>query len=262
MEILNDDTNVDSNSSELKILNKLGSESLNEYNKNVQSHRVKFLFSEENQFFTGETDCRRLQAFLLVWTGLSIEMTKGVEDWIRRAGQKCQSLSVGLDNIGGKLLKHSVHEANHDKMLVDDLEYLVKSWNEKFKGSLTSEMVRSIGNSTGTQEYVALHENVINGPKPFCQAAIEFEIERLSVYCAPWWVQNVLASLGAEYSSGMSFLEEHILLDGGHTRFNSILIQECLTVTKDLESLVTTAKAALSAYNKFLSDCIRLSATL
>ena len=60
-----------------------------QYSALVHPQRVEFLNSRGINYFMGHQNPRELLAFLLVWTGFSIKMTEKVENWIQRAGEKC-----------------------------------------------------------------------------------------------------------------------------------------------------------------------------
>ena len=58
-------------------------------------------------------------------------MTQPVEEWIRRAGVKCQK--IGLSSLGKALIKHARHEAGHHRFMIADLWTLVDAWNDSHK---------------------------------------------------------------------------------------------------------------------------------
>lgn len=182
-------------------------------------------------------------------------MTKSVEYWIRSAGDRC--LDLGYNSIGEKLKSHAKHEAGHEKMLENDLTILVSLWNQKFGGAMNLEELTSFDLLPSSKRYIQLHEEVIKSMTPFSQTAIEYEIERLSVTVAPRWVENILYTLGAEFKPCVTFLEEHILLDQGHTKFNTLLMEKCLTDSKTAEALVKSGSEAIQCYSDFLTECKR-----
>lgn len=224
-----------------------------QYNQLVHKERSRFIGRPGLRFFVSEQDQKKIHAFMILWTGYSIRMTEQVESWIQRAGQSTQKL--GLNEIGQHLSRHAEHEANHDQMLVQDLEALVQLWNKKYLGSMSSHEVRSLPLPEATQDYIRLHEEVISGKSPYCQVAIEFEIERLSVGFGPQMIENVLYGLGPEFKAGISFLEHHVVLDQGHTQFNAKLMEQTIKAGGSVNALATIGINALKIYGDFLDQC-------
>ena len=128
-------------------------------------------------------------------------------------------------------------------------------WNEIYGGSMSTHEIMSLKTPESSQSYVKLHEQIIKGTSPFAQVAIEFEIERLSINLAPQWLENIIFRLGSQFRDGLTFLEEHILIDQGHTKFNTNLLEKCLEETNDISSLISAGTEALICYQDFLNDC-------
>ena len=106
--------------------------------------------------------------------------------------------------------------------------------------------------------YRELHENVIAGMAPHGQLAIEYEIEMLSVSYGPVLIQRCSDLSGPEILEGLSFLQDHVELDAGHTHFNRLQLSRLLGKRPGLlDGLVAAGSAALDAYAMFLDDCFR-----
>ncbi len=236
---------------------KNSSKQYNFYNKSMHASRVNFMKSHGIQTFTGELDTLKLNSFLIVWTYWSIKMTEQVEGWIRRAGESC--VKSNLVEVGSQLKRHSAQEANHDQMLVADLDYLLIEWNKKYSDQLTTSILETMGMPNASNKYISLHEMVINGSAPYSQVAIEFEIERISVMYGPKMLENVLYVLGSEYAKGLSFLTDHVLLDQGHTKFNADLLERCFKSNANVFELISTGEAALNIYAEFLNQCSNIA---
>lgn len=224
------------------------------YNQSIHPARRDFMNQAGIRYLIGADAPQSLHGFLILWTGFSIELTKNVEQWIRRAGEKC--LQIDKEEIGKHLLQHAKHEADHDQMLVKDLDVLVKMWNQIYHGNMSADEIRKMPAPASAQAYGQLHEDVIASEHPYGQVAIEFEIERLSVMFGPKMQENVLYTLGLEITQGLTFLNEHILLDQGHTAFNSALMEKCLADGCSLPALVDAGTKALQIYGEFLNDCL------
>lgn len=203
----------------------------------------------------------RLLLFFILFCALGVQMTKPVDGWIRRAGERCSK--VGLAGLGRALVAHARHEAGHDALMVADTEKLVAFWNARHERKLSAAELLGAPASDGVREYVRVHEEVIASEAPYGQLAIELEIERLSVDHGPRVLGHCAKILGPDVLKGLSFLEEHVALDVGHTAFNESQLDRLLAERPDsLDPLVRSGAAALRAYARFFTDCIERADTL
>jgi hypothetical protein len=199
-----------------------------------------------------------LERFLIYFSALGVGMTEPVEDWIRRASERCGEL--GLTELAAALKAHAKHEADHHLLMQADTRLLVERWNEKREPRLDAAVLLALAPTPGVIGYRELHEEVISGPAPYGQLAIEYEIEMLSVSYGPALIRRCTDIVGAEILHGLSFLEDHIALDAGHTHFNRLQLSRLLEQRPDfLSGLVAAGSAALDAYVVFLDDCFQLA---
>jgi len=199
-----------------------------------------------------------LERFLIYFSALGVGMTQPVEDWIRRAGGRCEEL--GLTELAAALQAHAKHEADHHLLMQADTRRLVERWNENHVPRLAAAALLELDPAPGVGGYRELHEAVIAGPTPYGQLAIEYEIEMLSVSFGPVLLRRCTELLGAEILHGLSFLEDHVALDAGHTHFNRLQLGRLLAQRPDfLAGLVAAGSAALDAYVVFVDDCFQLA---
>jgi hypothetical protein len=198
-----------------------------------------------------------LEAFLIYFSALGVGMTKPVEGWIRQAGQRCGE--VGLSKLAKALQAHAYQEADHHLLMQADANRLVHGWNLRRQPSLSAAVLLALTPTQGVTAYRRLHEDVIAGPVPYSQLAIEFEIEMLSVAYGPRLIERCTELLGAGILDGLSFLSDHVELDVGHTHFNRLQLGSLLNENPSfLFDLVSAGSAALDAYAMFLDDCLGL----
>ena len=217
--------------------------------------RERLFSSIGNTVAGGELSAQELALFLVVFSSLGVQMTEPVEHWIRRAGERSEA--VGFAALGRALKMHAKHEANHHLMMIDDAKLLTERYNQKYGTALDVEALLASAATPGVVDYVKLHEDVIASDAPFCQIAIEYEIENLSVSLGPKLLAECVRKLGNEVLDGLSFLREHVEIDGGHTAFNEVELQRVLAIDPQLaEKLSSTGSAALDAYARFLGDCL------
>jgi hypothetical protein len=206
----------------------------------------------------GETDPRTLEAFLIYFSALGVGMTEPVGGWIRRAGERCGEL--GLATLARALGAHAQHEDGHHRLMQDDTRHLVHRWNERHQPKLNAAELLALDRTDGVTAYRALHEEVIMGPCPYEQLAIEYEIELLSVSHGVRLIDSCTRLIGTDVLQGLSFLRDHVELDAGHTKFNRIQLSRLLEVREEfLAGLVSAGSRALHAYAGFLDDCVNLA---
>lgn len=230
------------------------------YEPLVVTARERFFASPTVQTLTDpSTDADVLDAFLVHFCALGTQMTRPVDDWIRRAGAAC--VDTGFVDLGRALERHAEHEAGHDQMMVVDTHSLVTRWNaarpdRPFDASALLDRTPT----RGVQRYVELHEGVIAGSRPFTQIAVEYEIELLSVTAGPLLMGNVAAVCGEDRIRSLSFLTDHIAIDEGHTAFNRRQLNAFLDEHPQTASaLGATGACALEIYRAFLDDCLTLA---
>jgi hypothetical protein len=234
----------------------------------VARHRYKQCMARARARFTESRTLSIIQApdmnplllelFLIYFTSVSVAMAEPVEDWIRRAGERCEQL--GLKELGQAFRLHSNQEAGHHLMLIEDTQVLVDRWNARRSFALDADLISEQRMTEGVRRYRKLHEDVIAGDSPFCQLAIEYEIEALSVRFGPRLIDQCMKVLGSTVMAGLSFLRLHVSLDVGHTRFNKRQLNRLLDQHPEyLMDLVNTGEEALHAYGMFLDDCLHLA---
>jgi hypothetical protein len=205
-----------------------------------------------------EIDSKTLAAILIYFSALGVGMTEPVGRWIRRAGERCGTL--GLPVLAKALAAHAQHEEGHHRLMESDTRHLVRLWNEQHEPKLDAGELLALDHTAGVVAYRALHEDVIAGSTPYGQLAIEYEIEMLSVDYAPLLIDRCISTVGKDVLKGLSFLEDHVELDVGHTKFNRLQMSKLLEEHPGfLDGLVSGGSRALKAYAMFLDDCVTLA---
>lgn len=202
-----------------------------------------------------------LEAFFIFYNALGVRMTEHVESWIERAGRRCTAL--GYIALGDMLRAHARHEAGHHTMMIEDTRHLVAERNRRLGTSLSADALLAAAPTPGVRRYVELHERTIDGEHPFGQLAIEYEIERLSVELGGPVLDRCVQVLGHAAMNGLSFLQEHVELDVGHTKLNAAALGRFIAEFPASEDvLVQAGVAALDAYGLFVDDCFALARAL
>jgi hypothetical protein len=196
-----------------------------------------------------------LERFLMQFCSLGVRMTEPVDGWIRRAGERC--ISLGLEEVGRALVSHAKHEAGHHTMMIEDTRHLVRRWNARRTPQLDADALLAQPPPPFVQAYVRLHEDVIAGALPAGQVAIELEIESLSLRLGPRVIQQCQQVLGKDIVEGLSFVTEHVALDGGHTELNAWMMEKLLgAIPQHAQALGRIGAEALDIYYGFLGDCL------
>jgi hypothetical protein len=196
-----------------------------------------------------------LERFLIQFCALGVQITSPVGGWIRRAGERCQEL--GLKEIGQLLVKHAEHEEGHHLMLMTDARLLVGRWNQRGNVRLDPDALMALPASPGMKAYIALHEDTIASDIPYGQVAIELEIERMSTTFGPKQLALCKLVLGASVLNGLSFIQEHVALDVGHTALNEKIMERLLGARPDAAlRLADVGGRAIRAYVRFFGECL------
>jgi len=227
------------------------------YGPQVQPFRLAL---SQNQVwrFLDMPDPLVLELFLIQYCALGVAMTEPVEGWIRRAGERCQEL--GYAHVAAFLLSHAKEEKDHHLSFIDDTRDLVNQWNAKHDRQLNAERLLGQPLTDGVLNYRALHEASISSDAPYCQLAIEFEIERLSITYGAAAMTKIARVLGPEAIKGLRFLENRVKEGIRHTSVIECQLNQLLhDVPIALSGLTQTGRMALKAYGEYLSDCLTVA---
>lgn len=205
-----------------------------------------------------------LEAFFIHYCALGVAMTEPVEDWIRRAGEAC--VRAGFDKLGRALQGHARAEAGHHLLMIADLDRLCDRRATAGRVAPKPGDMLALQWPQSTQRYRQIHEDIIAGPHPYAQIAIENEIEMLSVDVGPRLLGNARSLLGDDIINDLSFLTDHVTLDIGHTKFNRRQMAAFLDMQAEqgrvdsvLNALVVAGSEVLDAYRAFVFDCVSMS---
>jgi hypothetical protein len=224
------------------------------YGPHVQPFRLALSQHEVWQFLK-KPDPVVLELFLIEYCALGVAMTEPVEGWIRRAAERCQQL--GFAKAGEFLVSHADEQKDHHVPFINDTRWLIDRWNAKHDRQLDAEELLSQPLTAGVTNYRALHEAIISADTPYCQLAIEFEIERLAFTYGAGAIPKIVRALGSEAIKGLQFLQNRVNHGIWHaSRTESQLNQILHDVPSTLAVLTETAGMALKTYGQYLSDCL------
>ena len=229
------------------------------YEPAIRPARVRFSRGPAlSAFFEVDAGPMFLELFLIHFSSLGVALTQPVEEWLQRAGMRCDE--IGLLELGCALRRHARAESGHHLLMIADTHALVARWNARQSPMLDADRLTARALTRGGQMYHRVHEDNIAGATPFGQIAIAYEIELLPVLLGPQLLERCRSWLGADILPGLSFLQKHITLDVGHTCFNAKHMERLLQKNSDcLRPLVCAGEAALEAYATFLYDCVQLA---
>lgn len=231
------------------------------YEPRIRVARVGFAMNPVmSTMLTPDADPVMFELFLIHFSALGAAMTKPIEDWLQKAGERCEH--IGLTELGHSLRLHSKQEANRYLMFTEDTRALVARWNAREAFSLNADLILAQPITDGVRRYCKLHEDIIAGDAPFRQLAIGYEIERLSVCFGSQFIRQCMRVLGSTDMMGLSFLQERISLDVSHTYFNQQQLNRLFDQHPEyVMPMVSAGESALDAYAMFLKDCLNLART-
>jgi hypothetical protein len=199
-----------------------------------------------------------LERFLIEWMARAAYMTEPVDGWIRGTGLRC--IELGQEKLGQQLLTHAKSETGHHLMTIEDTRALVSHWNARRSPPLDVDKLLAQTPTESQKDYRTLHDATISGPFPVGQIAIEREIGFLAVHFGPRLLEQVTRVLGKETAAKLSFLEEHVAVDVGHTLLNEKMLEEAITRAPELaRTYAETGAQAMTTYIRFLGDCLHIS---
>ncbi|MBS0358930.1 MAG: hypothetical protein JSS53_06665 [Proteobacteria bacterium] len=227
-----------------------------EYEAALKSSRADF--GDALKPFFAENDRKTLMLFWINFSSNGVGMTEPVEGWIHRAGENC--LKLGFEKLGKYLCEHAAHEANHHHMMIKDTKKLVDTWNEIYNPKMDANELLRRPYRESVMRYRLLFDNYVNSETPYCQAAMEYEIENLSCTYGVESLNHVAKVLGKDFLEQLSFLSEHVKVDTWHTELNKKAITGLIeSHPETLRHLIESGQQVLKTYSGFLTDCYYLS---
>lgn len=212
------------------------------------------------EMFSGSASPEQVEMFWIFYSALAVKITVDVERWIRTAAKRCEKL--GFKDLAKTLDGHANAEAGHDKMLVEDTFTLVKWRAEQGRSQLDPQKLLQMPTTKAMQDYIQLHEDVVDSSHAYAQTAIEYVIEQMSAEFGP-----ELVKITEQYVPGLvanlSFVKEHIEVDKKHTDFNEKQIKRFLNNhgdDKKVEQLIRAGIIAITSYGAFFDECWALAA--
>lgn len=201
----------------------------------------------------------QLERFLIQFSAWGVQMTEPVDRWLMRSGKRCKEL--GLDEIGRTLEMHAKHERGHHLMMMEDTRALVDHWNRGHSRHLDAARLLDQPATANMRNYIKLHDDIVDSDRPFGQAAIGLEIEGMSATFGPKLIAQCKAILPVDALKGLSFIEEHAMLDVGHVGLLERLCERILTDHPEhAEYLAEMGSRSLEYYLGFFQDCLDVAA--
>lgn len=229
----------------------------NEYQKRCELARQEFAQRPVvKEIFAEEVEPKLLELFMIHWSALSAGLTEPIPVYLERAGERCKNM--GFQTMAEFFYEHEEEEDGHDNWAIEDVEKLVKSWNQENSDfPLDAKKLLDNKMSPAVKRYHKLHEGAIEGDSPWAELAIDVEIELFSATYGPILVQKWVNCMGEDSLSNISFLHKHVLADVGHSETNFEVVDTFITQhPESIDNLVETGTKALNCYADFLEDAM------
>jgi hypothetical protein len=226
------------------------------YNNALMECRHRFATeSVFGQILDGNIEPDLLELFWIYYCSIGVGMTEPVESWIRRAGESC--VVLGWTDLGRTLISNAKQEAGHHLLMIADAKSLIDRWNHNHRSQLDLQSFLSSTYPSSVLAYAQLHEAVIASVHPFCQIAIEYEIESLAVQYGAQLIAASKQRLGEDFGQTLSFIQTHVTLDIDHAQEGQARLESFLAQQPEYsETLAIVGQAALDNYRAFLDDCL------
>lgn len=229
----------------------------NEYQRRCEPARKEFASRKVvKEVFTEGVEPKLLKLFMIHWSTLSAGLTEPIPAYLKRAGERCEK--KGLKEMAEFFYEHEEEEDGHDNWATEDAKKLVDIWNrEEPNFQLDAKKLLDNRMSPAVKHYHKLHERVIEGDSPWDELAIDVEIELISTTYGPLLLKRCVEIMGQDSLLNISFLDEHVRADVGHTETNFEVVHKLLAKHPEYaDTLVQTAGDALNSYADFLDDAM------
>jgi hypothetical protein len=229
----------------------------NEYQRRCETARKDFASRKVvKEVFTEGVEPKLLKLFMIHWSALSAGISEPIPTYFNRAAERCEK--EGFKKMAEVFSEHGKEEHGHDDWATNDVQKLVEIWNQEEPNfQLDSKELLDNRMSPAVKRYHKLHERVIEGDSPWAELAIGLEIELIATTYGPLLLKRCVEIMGQDSLPNISFLDEHVRADVGHTETNFEVVHNFLVQHPEYtDILVETAGDALNSYADFLDDAM------
>jgi len=201
-------------------------------------------------------DPETLELFLVYYHALGYKMIEPVEGWMRRGGERCKEL--GLEEIGQGLCRHATQESGHHLLMLADARAMAARWNARRQQIDVETIISQL--SPGGCHLKSLPAQIAESDQPYRLMSVNYEIERMAVVYGERMLEQFSRVLGEDIRPCLSFLEEHVVVDIGHTAHNRLELAKVLAIYPEcLDLLVKDGADSMFRYDGFLTECLGLA---
>ncbi|MET0402066.1 MAG: hypothetical protein ABW123_06655 [Cystobacter sp.] len=196
-----------------------------------------------------------LERFFIQFHAFGVYMTEPLEGWNRRAGHR--SLLQSLDTLGKSLLAHARQASSLHLTMTEDVQVLVRRWNQRYRPVLHAERLLSQYPTDAMRAYRRLVEETLTGELPPAQIAIEFELSHLMQMLGPHLLANGARVLGREAIEGLGSLKEQASPDAPRAVNQARLMEELVrTMPENARTLAELGAEAIELHLRFIEDSL------
>jgi hypothetical protein len=196
-----------------------------------------------------------LERFLLQFHALGVYLAEPLEGWNRRAGHR--SLLLSQDTLGKSLLAHAKQASGLAQTMTEDVQVLVRRWNQRFRPVLHTERLLAQHPTDAMRSYRRLVEETLTGEFPSAQIAVELESTLLMQMMGPHLLANVARVLGREALEGLCALKAQSQPDAPRAVNQARLMEELVrTMPESARTFAELSAEALELHLRFMEDCL------
>ena len=235
---------------------------IEKYKQRLQKARDRFLNSEavgevKKSFGTEE----KVLPLFIFYKVLNFQVHRSLGEWMRKASFQCYQMNLPI--TGETLGQHSHYHDSQNKRMGEDLDILVKSWNQNQTHQLKVQELVEMASTPGVRLYWAALEQAIDSEEPYGHLAIQYEdLWMLNSVGIPLYEACVRKLKYPIFETHLFVEAQEKTLAEQNMRFESAITQLIMGEFSRLEGLVKSGIGTIMAQTFLWEDCLGFATRL
>lgn len=199
-----------------------------------------------------DAEPQHLHAFLVQWAALTIQVQEPAERLLVAASRRCSE--VGEHRLSLALLQIASEAIERYRLVADDTRRLAQLWNQRWPVHLNMTELLTQPPSRATKRLHGYQLELIEGPQPWTQLAVVYEIEAALAAVAQRVRDHAETLLGADVRGCLRSLESiaHFAVRGSLRR---AMITFLDAGPERVEPMAAAGEHCSGIYLDFLVEC-------